>query len=72
MKALTQGEVDVLTVGAGVAVTWSGGNGPHNYLVGRDEGGTYVTIMGDTQQRVGYLDRVGDYPLTQVSLRDEE
>lgn len=36
---LTQEQVDALEVGARVEVVWSGGNGPHEYVISEHWGG---------------------------------
>lgn len=35
---LTQEEVDALVAGTKVVITWSGGNGPHEYTIHKREG----------------------------------
>ena len=39
-EPLTQEQVDELPEGAEVEITWSGGNGPHRYLIAIDVNGT--------------------------------
>lgn len=65
-RALTQEEVDRLPVGARVRVTWSGGNGPHDYFVIPNVDGARVAITLDGTW-VGTLTEVGaDQPHIQV------
>lgn len=59
---LSQAEIDALPEGACVRVTWSGGNGPHEYEISRSGG---VCAMRDGVF-VGFLHMCGEYPLTQV------
>jgi len=42
-KPLTQSEVDNLPEGTPVTVTWTGGNGPHNYLIVKNRYGESCT-----------------------------
>ncbi|MGL4298571.1 MAG: hypothetical protein ACRCW4_05795 [Candidatus Neomicrothrix subdominans] len=46
--ALSQEEVAALDVGTAVVVTWSGGNGPHRYIVDEQilHVGTYLRVEG--------------------------
>ena len=39
MKKLTQQEAEHLPEGSKVRITWSGGNGPHNYVIHIDKWG---------------------------------
>ena len=70
---LTQAQVDALPEGTEVEVIWSGGNGPHRYLLVRDERGrSYVVALGeDPHGRMRYynpLDNIGRRPLTEVRI----
>lgn len=77
-RALTQAEVDALPDGTRILVTWSGGNGPHEYVVRVIDGRRYAVLPeghpwrrededtrppGDSE-----LERVGEHPLTVVQL----
>lgn len=42
---LTMGEVEKLSNGTKVIITWSGGNGPHKYTIQRDKYGTMIAQM---------------------------
>lgn len=72
---LTQEQVDALPMGALVLVKWSGGNGPHEYLIQRHHNapgkvfaGTYWDIEHD---HLGHrIDFVGkERPFTQVWVK---
>lgn len=54
-KRLSQKECDKLPVGTKVIVTWSGGNGPHEYTVVRHWGGVSLvdTAYDDPLDFVG-------------------
>jgi hypothetical protein len=70
---LTQAEVDALPEGTAVEVVWSGGNGPHRYLLVRDDRGrSYaVGLREDPHGPMRYynpLDFVGLSPLTEVCI----
>ena len=58
--------------GARIVVTWSGGNGPHRYILRRDQFGALFAetdfAHGNTRHR---LDVVGRHPLTQVWVDEE-
>ena len=41
---LTEEQVADLPDGTEVEITWSGGNGPHRYVIQQDERGTWATI----------------------------
>lgn len=69
---LTYDEVRALTEGTVVEVVWSGGNGPHRYVVVFDDRGEPYLAMPDDDPngRMRYYnpvgDFVGDHPLTQI------
>lgn len=74
---LTQAEVDALPEGTRVRVKWSGGNGPHDYILRRDSFGAYGLTEqqdADPAERYRYIGLdgklwpVGEHPLTQVWL----
>ena len=56
---LSQAEVDALEEGALIDVTWTGGNGPHEYRVGIKHGRRYAMLFGADGHVVGALDFVG-------------
>ena len=66
-KSLTQKEVNMLVDGTKVMVTWSGGNGPHTYIL-RHRFGMPCAYHPREPVFVGVLDMVGERPLTQVWL----
>lgn len=71
---LTQEEVDQLPEGTRVSIIWSGGNGPHEYIIGKHYGLSYVRdhFTGGVRDR---LWPVGSHPLTvveEVSARLDE
>ena len=63
---LSQAEVNDLAAGARVLVTWSGGNGPHEYTVQVDKWGNRAAYAFGVF--CDYLTEVGQHPLTQVWL----
>ena len=67
---ITAEEVSRLGCGVAVWVRWSGGNGPHRYIISRVGSVVFVTIEG----RLGYeLSFVGPLqPFTQVWLSDPQ
>ncbi len=77
---LTQAEVDALPDGTRIVVTWSGGNGPHEYVLRRnDERAEHPYALTDRQDEdpaeryrflntAGELYPIGPGPLTQVTL----
>lgn len=70
-KYLTQEEVDALPEGAEVIITWSGGNGPHKYIIGKYCGESYTTFFASDEKRHlgNRIDFVGGRkPFTMVSL----
>lgn len=64
IKALTKDELDQLPDGTSIKVTWSGGNGPHKYVLRRHYS-TPWAAMPDGHM-VGHLKHVGAHPLDQV------
>ena len=58
--------------GTRIVVTWSGGNGPHRYVLRRDQFGALYTetdfAYGNTRH---LLDMIGPHPLTQVRADEE-
>jgi hypothetical protein len=64
-------EVAKLQTGQRVSVTWSGGNGPHEYVVFRTIYGDVVACMPVLHFFVGYIEHVGPHPLTQVRLVED-
>ncbi len=68
MKPFTQAEADALPEGAVVWVTWSGGNGPHQYRVTRRLGD--VSVDTDPPSYAHFLGHVGEHPSTQVWTLD--
>jgi hypothetical protein len=46
-KLLTQEQVDELEEGTWVLITWSGGNGPHNYRITVDNNGNRYACGAD-------------------------
>lgn len=56
---LTKKQFDDLPSGACVKVTWSGGNGPHNYIVTKTEGGKSA-IYGKHDYLIGTPDCIFD------------
>lgn len=65
---LTQKEVDNLTEGTIVRITWSGGNGPHKYIIGKHYGNSWVRDSWTGQLR-GIITFVGETaPFTIVEL----
>ena len=70
-KYLTQEEVDALPEGTQVTITWTGGNGPHNYTIGKFDGQAWTTGEGsDGKLHLGdRIDFVGsEKPFTLVTL----
>lgn len=77
-EALTQAEVDTLPAGTRVLVTWSGGNGPHEYVIVVCDGKRYAALpeghpwrRPDEDTRPPWdavLEWVGEHPRTQVWL----
>jgi hypothetical protein len=65
-KLLSQQQVNELPDGTRVVITWTGGNGPHIYTT-RNWYGWSITEFGGT-----VIDRVGEYPLTQVRLYEPD
>lgn len=63
-RFLTQAECDALPVGAKVRVTWSGGNGPHEYYISQHWGG-YACVDNAYHDPLNF---VGKKPLTTVEL----
>jgi hypothetical protein len=68
---MTQEEVNRLPTGAVVEITWSGGNGPHRYVVERH----FETVCArmrpfgtDHPYRLEAIRPVGKKPLTVVNL----
>lgn len=61
-KLLTQDEVDAIPEGTKVVITWSGGNGPFEYTIEKVRGFAWAKECGC------WINFVGEYPLTQVSL----
>lgn len=60
--ALTAEQVAALPEGTPVTITWSGGNGPHDYvLVFDDHGQPYAALTDDPRDRLRYYN-----PLTFV------
>ena len=60
MKLLTQEEVDTLPAGTKVIITWSGGNGPHEYTIHKrnNETGSFVK---DSNPNAGWYDGEIDF-----------
>lgn len=80
-KALTQEEVDALPDGTKVLITWSGGNGPHEYEVVQKNGLAYAKWVSSFMSpildirvldiRVSRIRFVGPkQPFTEVRLVD--
>jgi len=69
---LTANEVAQLPDGTPIVVKWSGGNGPHEYVIAVDRFGrrfaAVVPALDPTGRLRWYnpLERVGVWPLTQV------
>lgn len=65
---LTQAEVNHLPQGTRVRITWSGGNGPHEYVIRDFDGNPYAARIDDGVV-VGPIYGVGPrQPLTQVEI----
>jgi len=62
---ITQEQFDALDDGTVVTIIWCGGNGPHDYVVKKDEHGN---------NRCGgfFIDDVGEHPLTQVKVSNTQ
>lgn len=61
---LSQEEVEELPEGTKVVITWSGGNGPHQYVIARHPktGYTYAALNDDPSDRLRFhnpIDFVG-------------
>jgi sensor histidine kinase regulating citrate/malate metabolism len=74
MTYLTEDEVAALSEGTPITVTWTGGNGPHDYVVTVDGRGirfaTQPEHIGTPMQFYNALDFVGAERFhTRVSLR---
>lgn len=56
-RALTEAEIVALPDGARIVVTWSGGNGPHEYILRRDERGASALCewQDDPEERYRYM-----------------
>lgn len=72
---LTQEEVETLPENTPVTITWTGGNGPHDYFVVFDDRGqVYAAVSDDPRDRLRFynlLTFVGKERYhTRVSLRD--
>lgn len=73
MKYLTQEEVNSLPSGTVVEVTWTGGNGPHKYVIEKPPYDTtplaFIIEKDGRRIEVGELDFVGqEKPYTLVSI----
>ena len=54
-----------------ITVTWSGGNGPHQYALRRVAGRPYAcAYVRGRGQNIGWLDNIGEHPLTQVWVEE--
>lgn len=73
--ALTKEELNRLPDGTRILVTWSGGNGPHRYVLRFKHGAAFaVTDFGRGEDPVSehlVLNFVGAHPLTQVWIDSE-
>lgn len=73
-RLLTQEQVDALPEGTRVMVKWSGGNGPHEYRVGKVSTipGSYAMCPGETvtraTMRIAWVSTEPRSPLTRVFL----
>lgn len=80
MKRLTQTEVEALPVGTKVFVKWSGGNGPHWYMIGENKWGnkTIETKFRGREDKTVLMCFVGSAfigeksPWTTVEIEDED
>ena len=72
-EPLTPEEVDALPEGTLITVTWSGGNGPHDYVVTvNDHGQRFAEVPGNTNERMRFYNPLrGIWPDTRVWLRTE-
>jgi len=71
MEYLTQKQVDELAAGTEILITWSGGNGPHRYIITKRAEQSYSTFIDTEKKRhIGErLDFVGNAPpFTMVRL----
>lgn len=66
---LSQADVDALPDGAAIRVTWSGGNGPHSYVLRRQFSAPWA--YSERGVAVGHLTQVGNHPRDQVWVDDE-
>ncbi len=76
-RLLTEKELKDLPEGCLVAVTWSGGNGPHFYTVHHWKGSVYAVTERDNlanpnQWMHRELETIGEKPKTQVWLLESE
>lgn len=68
-KPLTREEFLGLPIGTRVTVLWSGGNGPHEYVIGPDG-----ILRTDQEVRLGlpgmnyWSDSIGPHPVTRIWL----
>lgn len=71
---LTREQADALPDGARVEVNWSGGNGPHEYVVRRIRDAVYVECLGTYGRGIQHrLDFVGTArPFTLVRRLPDE
>ena len=78
-ERLGKGAIAELDRGDEVLVKWSGGNGPHRYVIVRDRYGTPGVVSKKSWERrheipmirnILPVDRIGEHPLTEVR-RDE-
>lgn len=72
-RKLTQEEFDQLPDGADVVITWSGGNGPHQYKIHVDKWGirrVYSQVPAGIKQTYSQPTYVGDHPLDQVWVEE--
>jgi len=70
---LSQEQVDLLPDGSLVIITWSGGNGPHEYVTKKYCDSVYVLscVTGEINFGAGPVDFVGDKkPFTLVTLKE--
>ena len=59
-KPLSQEEVDTLSAGTEVVITWSGGNGPHIYTIHKREGDN-SSYVKDHNPNAGWWDGEIDF-----------
>jgi hypothetical protein len=77
VSLLTEAEVAELVEGTRITITWSGGNGPHDYMVAVDKYGVrYAAINDDPDDPFRWYNRIdfvgSERFHTHVSLSESE